>query len=167
MTKPQISSSDRIKLFVGSGLGSGYIHPAPGTWGSLAALVVGMTIIEFVPNTYFPLSLCAVLFILLNQWTSSAVIRHWGKDPGRMVMDEWAGLLLSLSISVEWLRIESALIPAAFYTLHFALFRLFDIIKPLGINRLQNFSGGLGILLDDLAAGIYTSLTIFLLSQII
>jgi phosphatidylglycerophosphatase A len=107
------------------------------------------------------------VFIVLNQWTAPVVIQFWGKDPGKMVMDEWAGMLLSLGISIELLQIESSLMPSLFFTLHFALFRVFDIIKPLGINRLQNFSGGLGILLDDLAAGIYTSLAILLISQII
>lgn len=167
MNSPAPTLFEKLKLFIAAGFGSGLLKPAPGTWGSFAALLFGMVVHHYIPSFYYPLIMSSLLFILLNQWTAPVVIKFWGKDPGKMVMDEWAGMLLSLGISIELFQVDNSLIPSLFFTLHFAIFRLFDIIKPLGINRLQNFSGGFGILLDDLAAGIYTSLAILLISQII
>jgi phosphatidylglycerophosphatase A len=115
------------------------------------------------------------LFSILNFWSASAATTKWGKDPAQMVIDEWAGFGLALSAMFEWfpIKIESfdwsdAISPElTVFICAFALFRLFDIIKPLGIARLQQFNGALGILIDDLAAGGLTAITLNVLSRLI
>lgn len=153
---------DRLKCFIASGLGSGLLKPAPGTWGSLAALFLLYILLKspLTDSLYYPLSVFTLICSLLNQWVAAAAVDRWGKDPGEMVMDEWAGLGLSFALFYEFLpmhTLQNASLELVCLT-HFVLFRFFDITKILGLNRLQQFSGGLGILLDDLAAGIYSGL---------
>lgn len=157
----------QIKCFIASGFGSGLLKPAAGTWGTLAALLLAV-LLRDTPflAPYFPLTGFCFLFCLLNFWSAKAAISQWGEDPPQMVMDEFSGLFLALALFFEivptpqleivnwWNDIHS-------YLMFFAVFRFFDIIKPLGINRLQQYSGGFGILLDDLAAGGLTFLTIY------
>lgn len=138
-----------LKRFIGTGFGSGYSPVAPGTIGSLAALIP----IYFSSNIhpiFGPLAL-VIIFSILSLWTTTACVEKWGKDPGIMVIDEFAGQSLtfigvSISLSVDelWIIITG-----------FILFRFFDILKPLGINRLQKLENGWGILADDLLAGFY------------
>ncbi|MBO6621432.1 MAG: phosphatidylglycerophosphatase A [Balneola sp.] len=139
-----------LKLFIGSGFGSGLIPFAPGTWGSLLSLVP----VYFLINTgnIFLVPLFVVVTSLLSLWVTSACVEQWGDDPGKLVMDEWAGQALTfISISSTGV-LDSDLMILGF---GFILFRIFDILKPLGINKLQKYGGGSGILLDDLLAGLY------------
>ena len=139
-----------LKLFIGSGFGSGLIPYAPGTWGSFLSLVP----IYFLMTTgiVFYLIGFLVLTCLLSLWVSPACIEEWGNDPGKLVMDEWAGQTLTF-ISISYTGILNTDLMTL--GIGFILFRLFDILKPLGINKLQKYEGGTGILLDDLLAGLY------------
>ncbi|MEP1152318.1 MAG: phosphatidylglycerophosphatase A [Balneola sp.] len=139
-----------LKLFIGSGFGSGLIPFAPGTWGSILALLPIYFLIT--AGNIFLLITFTVLCSLLTYWVTPACEEAWGEDPGKLVMDEWAGLSLTfLGFSlVGDLKIDAILIISGFL-----LFRFFDILKPLGINKLQKYDGGTGILLDDLLAGFY------------
>ena len=157
----------KLKCFVAAGFGSGLLKPAPGTWGSLAALVLAWFLMSspFLAE-YYVLTLFCLLFCGLNFWTADAAVDKWGKDPSQMVMDEFSGLFLALALMVEFFPflIADKLIwwnEVYTFALIFGFFRFFDIIKPLGINRLQQYSGGFGILLEDLAAGGLTFLTIY------
>ena len=91
--------------------------------------------------------LAAVVAIsIIGVWASRAVAAHDGdEDPSRVVIDEVAGQLLA----VVALPLEAGWMFAAFVA-----FRLFDVLKPLGIKRLENIGNGIGIMLDDLAAGL-------------
>lgn len=136
--------------------GIGDARLAPGTWGSLAALLAGYGLsavfrmagwgeAEWV--VYAGLALLASLVTLKAGGHAEEV---WGKDPSRVVSDEAAGMWLTMLVmppagaDSEWLRLSVA----------FVLFRFFDIAKPLGIRYLQKIRGGLGILIDDLVAAI-------------
>ncbi|MGF1671922.1 MAG: phosphatidylglycerophosphatase A, partial [Balneolaceae bacterium] len=84
--------------------------------------------------------------------TSDTCVRAWGEDPSRFVLDEFAGQ------SIPFLFIpfgHTFTTDLMILFTGFILFRIFDIIKPLGIDRLQKFPGKFGILLDDIAAGVY------------
>lgn len=157
----------KLKRFIATGFGSGLLKPAPGTWGSLAALLLAYAVHNFTNlETYFTLSVGCLLFCGLNFWSADAAITKWGKDPSEMVMDEFAGLFLALALAFEIVPIslsDKLLWWEEIYTFFaiFLVFRFFDIIKPLGINRLQQLSGSFGILVDDLAAGGLTFLTIY------
>jgi len=139
-----------LKIFIGSGFGSGLIPLAPGTWGSLFALVPIYFILNF--GNLFLIPAFVILTSLLSLWVSSACEKHWGEDPGKLVMDEWAGQTLTFTTIT---LIGDLQFDLFILGLGFAFFRVFDILKPLGINKLQKLDGGIGILLDDLLAGFY------------
>ncbi|MBO6525129.1 MAG: phosphatidylglycerophosphatase A [Balneolaceae bacterium] len=140
----------QLQLFIGSGFGSGYLPVAPGTSGSLLALVLMYFILQIDP-------VIATLIIvatasLLTLWVSKTCEEEWGEDPGKLVIDEFAGqalvfttIPLSGQLTTDIFILSTGLI----------FFRAFDIWKPLGINKVQKISGGTGILLDDLIAGFY------------
>ena len=138
-----------LKQFVGAGFGSGFSPVAPGTIGSFFALIPAY-FIAWIHPVLAPI-LLVIFFSALSLWVADTCINAWGDDPGKMVMDEFAGqsiVFISLPIhrSIDdWWLILSA----------FIFFRFFDILKPLGINKLQKLKNGWGILLDDLLAGFY------------
>ena len=139
-----------LKRFIGAGFGSGLSPVAPGTMGSLAALIP--IYFSLFLHPLFGSLLIVVLGSLLTYYTTPACEAKWGEDPGSLVMDEFAGQAIvfisipfSYTLGQDWLLL----------LIGFSLFRFFDILKPLGINRLQNLHGATGILLDDLLAGFY------------
>ena len=122
--------------------GVGLIKPAPGTWGSLAALLIWY-FAEFLHSSIY---IILPIFILFS-WLicSQASKGSDSKDHSAIVIDEVAGMLVALSF-VSY--------GAMTYISAFLLFRLFDIWKPWPISWADhNVKGGLGILLDDLIAG--------------
>lgn len=139
-----------LKLFIGSGFGSGLLPFAPGTMGSILALVPIYFILQ--TGNYYIIPAFVVVTSLLTLWVSIVCEEAWGKDPGKLVMDEWAGQALTFS---SILLVGDIKFDALIILVGFVLFRLFDILKPLGINKLQKYHGGMGILLDDLLAGFY------------
>lgn len=131
-----------------TGLGTGYSPVAPGTCGSLLAL--GAAWLLF-PASWrgVPLAMLAACLagVPLSFWAE----RRWGSDPPKVVIDEVAG---------QWLALFLVPKSAIWYPLAFLLFRLFDIAKPWGIDRIQETPGGWGVMLDDLLAGAYSNIVI-------
>lgn len=144
-------------LFFSTGFYSGYIPFAPGTFGTLTAL----------PLCYL-LSICSrgggaaiiIAIILLAIWLADSSEKLIGKkDPGCIVIDEIAGMLVTL-----------AGLPFNFFTVAvgFVLFRLLDIFKPFPIRYLERkIPGGAGIVIDDLVAGIIANITLRIIIYII
>ena len=127
-----------------TGGGVGYSPIAPGTVGSLLALVLLWT----VPFSLLGLILVLLVLVSVGGWAAGRAERLLGgSDPGPVVIDEIAGMFLSV---VALPRSLGLLLVA------FLLFRLFDIVKPFPIRQSQILSGGLGVMLDDLIAGAYT-----------
>ena len=127
-----------------SWFGVGLIRPAPGTWGSLAALLLWY-FAEFLHSSIY---IILPIFILFS-WLicSQASQDSDSKDHSAIVIDEVAGMLVALSFVTHEIII---------YLWTFLLFRLFDIWKPWPISLAdKNVEGGLGILLDDLIAGLF------------
>lgn len=139
------------------GLGSGAAPKAPGTFGTLAALPLCLMMQALDSVTYLLLTLA---LFLLGIWLCGRTSRDLGvHDHGGIVWDEWVGLMVTL-----WL------VPPGWVWLlaGFGLFRLFDILKPWPIGWLdRRVSGGLGIMLDDLLAGIFSLLLIQLAAHLI
>ena len=136
---------DRLALVIASVAGAGYSPIAPGTVGSLVTLVA----VWFLPSTWTWISLACSLAVVtvIGTWAAHRVERALGrKDPSVIVIDEVAGMLLSV-----------LLLPRTIPALGtgFVLFRLFDIWKPFPAHESQALSGGLGVMLDDLVAGAY------------
>ena len=139
-------------LILSSWFGSGLVPFAPGTFGTLAAvpLVIGF---GFLGNwTAF---FCVMGISGLAIWVSREAENLLGKkDPSAVVIDEVAGLSVTmLLVPLSWLSLCAG----------FFLFRFFDIIKPWPANRAEKLRGGLGIVLDDLTAGVYAHLTLRLI----
>lgn len=143
-----------FKVFTGAFFGTGYLPLAPGTWASL--FILPLIYAAWILFVYWGILALTVIFIFLSMWSAPAAIKKLGSDPPEFVMDECAGQALVFSIAIP-LSGESP--PGlASYLLGFLLFRLFDIIKPFGIKRMEKFPGKYGILLDDLFAGFYASI---------
>lgn len=86
---------------------------------------------------------------LLGIWSANKVETEWGKDSFRIVIDEVAGMCLTLCfVPVRWPYIAVGLV----------FFRFFDIAKPLGIRKMEQLNGGWGVMMDDVLAGIYANL---------
>lgn len=139
------------------GLGSGCIRKAPGTWGSLAALpLYGLFFWVPAPVFWLILVVSFVLGVWLCQRTADALGVH---DHPAIVWDEFVGMWIVLALQpTQWWWIGVA----------FVLFRLFDIWKPWPISWLdQRVSGGLGIMLDDVLAGIYALLVLIALQAVV
>jgi len=137
--------------------GLGKLPFCPGTWGSLPPVVL-YQVLRYVPGEFYPWITPVVMAVLLIVFSwicvqySPAVIEATGKkDPGLIVADEVAGQAVTmLIISLLWPgNICNTTV------LGFALFRLFDITKPWPCRRLEKLPAGVGILADDLMAGLY------------
>ncbi|MCU1259987.1 MAG: phosphatidylglycerophosphatase [Bryobacterales bacterium] len=132
--------------------GCGLAPVAPGTAGSLAAVLLA---IPFIHTSPLYLLLAAVLLTPIAIWAADVTARQLSrKDPGLIVIDEVVGQWIALAGATH-LNWRSLL-------LGFALFRLFDVWKPFPARRLEALPGGLGIVADDIMAGIYASLVLFL-----
>lgn len=125
-----------------TGLGSGYLKPGPGTWGSL----LGLVIYYLYPIPLIGIIIAAILGIYICQKGEEILEEH---DSPKIVWDEIVGV---------WIALWN--IPLYYFPLAFILFRLFDIKKFYFIDKLQNYPGGLGIMLDDLAAGLIARMII-------
>lgn len=91
------------------------------------------------------------LVTVLGTWSATMVEPYWGKDSSRVVIDEAAGMFISLLfIPVTPVNVLVALV----------LFRFFDILKPLFIRRLEALPGGWGVMADDILAGIYSNIVL-------
>lgn len=135
-----------------TGFGSGLLPKAPGTWGSLLAIVVAWALPADRYTTILVLLIvCASIGCVALGAVGEKLLGR--KDPESFVLDELAGQWLALLGAVQ----QDPLWMAA----GFVLFRMFDIRKPLGIARLQRLPGGVGILVDDLAAGALAALLCF------
>ena len=126
--------------------GAGLIKPAPGTWGSAAALPFALGIVYFAG----PWTLLAAILVvtLVGIWAAGRYNKITGShDSGAIVIDEVAGQWIALLwLPMTWQS----------FAIAFVLFRLFDILKPWPIRLLdQKVEGGLGVMADDLLAGVY------------
>lgn len=142
--------------FFALGFGSGLLKPAPGTWGSLAGVILSIALWTFTESTTFFIFLSLASFwwgIHLCQKMSDHLGKH---DDSRIVWDEIAAIFLIFSFMPQH--------DYFYYLLTFAGFRLFDIVKPFPIRHIDaHLTGGLGIMLDDTLAAIYTLLSLYLI----
>jgi len=169
-------AKDYVALAIAT-CGVGYLPLAPGTWGSLVgvgvyALVRGAAMQFFFSagagrnfnllHVYYgtiAIELVAVFAIsLAGTWAASRTEKLSGKkDPGKVVIDEVAGQFIAL-IPVPFV------LGTAWWTaiLAFILFRFFDIVKPYPARRLESLEAGLGIMADDIVAGVYAAIVVAL-----
>ena len=155
-------SRGSMAILLATWFGSGRLPKAPGTWGSLAALPFAWTLHAY--SSWPLLALATISVFLLGVWASCGYLaRLGGDDPGPVVIDEVAGMWMTL-------------IPAAYlspytpdivtYGVGFILFRIADIFKPWPASWAdRTIHGGLGIMLDDIIAAVFSALglTLFII----
>jgi len=133
--------------------------PAPGTWGSLAGLLY-FTVVFHSLGLAPTLLLSAVGLYVAVALCGEAEVRMRRKDPGQIILDEFTAMPLCF---LGWRVIVAAGWPHWGVLLAgFALFRFYDILKPLGIRRLQDWPAGWGVVVDDVAAALATCGTLHL-----
>ena len=125
---------------------TGYLRPFPGTWGTVPAWLIGWFILKGDPTLVWA---AAILATLLSIAFSSLAEPMLGHDSRKIVIDEWAGMFVSLLFVPYSLQMYGAA---------FIAFRVFDVIKLWPARQLESLPSGLGITLDDTAAGIHTIL---------
>ena len=137
-----------FSLALATALGVGYIPFAPGTFGS----AVGLVVWALVPGSAGAQGVIIVLLFVVGSWSGSVAEQHFGRtDPGQVVIDEVAGMLITLFLNpVGWVGATGA----------FLLFRIADVLKPFPANRLEKLPGGVGVMTDDLMAAIYANLVL-------
>jgi phosphatidylglycerophosphatase A len=146
LQRPADRLVDSLAWIVATAGGAGYAPVAPGTVASAATVLV----LVLLPGSALWRVGFLVLVTLAGTVAADRVERAAGtKDPGFIVVDEVAGMTLS----VLWLPLTPAVLAAAF-----VLFRVLDVVKPFPANRSQALPGGLGVMADDLIAGLYVLL---------
>jgi phosphatidylglycerophosphatase A len=186
----------RWAWWVATGLGSGWLRPAPGTWGSLAGLAAWCLLVLLLVTPFtawvaanraaaylgYRIYAIEILFMVaplaltwLGVRASDRVVRETGaKDPGYIVIDEWAGMWITLwPVRWEvaqnlhrlwgpggWRWLPALLVP-------FLVFRLLDIWKPWPVRQIQVLPEGQGIMADDVVAGLYGIPVVMLLAPLV
>ena len=143
---PARPSLKTFSVLIATWFGSGYLPKAPGTWGSLAALPFAWFIVQHYG--VWPLLVASVVLYFIGIWAANGYMAKTGThDPGPVVVDEVVG---------QWLVLCVMPLDVLWYLVGFAVFRLFDIIKPWPIKWLDHkVEGGFGVMIDDVGAAIY------------
>lgn len=139
----------------------GYFPYGPGTMGAIFGIILWMPLYLWASAelTLMVTIGLILVFTILGVWSSTIAEKYWGQDPSRVVMDETVGqwiALLPVSCASPWWEILIA----------FVLFRFFDIVKPLGVRKMESLPRGYGIMADDILAGIYGAIIIVLVNKI-
>ena len=160
MTRIEIRSKriDFVALAIAT-CGVGYLPLAPGTFGSIVGVGIFWLLVRANPLVIV-VAILAVTFAGI--WAGSRVEQVSGrKDPGKVVVDEVAGQMIALFPLTLFARWSTGAV-----ILSFILFRFFDIVKPYPANRLQDLEGGMGIMFDDLVAGVYGAVVVSIILRI-
>lgn len=145
-------------IAIATGFGSGFWPWGPGTAGAAMATLMWIILSLCVDFTYLQIitAVCVIVFTLASIAPINRLEGKWGEDPSKVVVDEMVGVwicLLAIPSATNWYYIAAA----------FCLFRILDIIKPLGIRYIDdNIKGGWGVMLDDILAGVYGAIIILI-----
>jgi phosphatidylglycerophosphatase A len=151
-----MARSEKIIKLLAAGFGSGLTPFAPGTIGTLVGIPICLVCLPLTwPLRFLVVVVLSALAIFIS---GRAEQIYQKKDDQRIVIDEIAGF-------------QVAMLPVAITGLHlcvaFVLFRIFDIWKPFPIRNLQQLPGGWGVVIDDVAAGIYAGIVMLLLTYLL
>jgi len=138
----------QLATFIATAGYVGYVPFAPGTAGSIAGLIIHIALRWFANPMIEGVAVAVALGAGL--WSAGVVEQQLGKDPSVVVIDEVAGMLITLAFL--------AVTPVG-AMVAFVLFRLYDVLKPYPAGRLEHLHGGPGIMLDDAMAGLYAQLS--------
>lgn len=142
----------------GTFFGAGFLRPGPGTWGSAAGVLLWLAAAHWAHPTRGQLAAGTVIasfgLLMLGISAASRVSREAGvEDPSIVVVDEVVG---------QWVALIGATVRPGSWLLAFVLFRAFDILKPPPARQFDRMSGGFGIMMDDVAAGVYALILVWI-----
>lgn len=151
------TATDRLAIFIATSAGAGFLPRAPGTAGSAAGVAVYVVMNMAGGGEYF---VHAILFLLFaGTLAAQRVESLWGHDSQRIVIDEVVGQMIVFCFAgparLSWGAIFAG----------FVLFRVFDIVKPFPIRHLERLPGGVGVIADDVGAGLYALIALTLLQH--
>lgn len=146
------SPLERGCRLLATGFGVGFLWPAPGTWGSLLGVVLFIPLLAPL-DWRWQLAAGIALTLAGTVAAEIAAAGLGGDDPSAVVVDEWAGM---------WLSMVAVQTPLG-WGLAFFLFRVFDIIKPFPGRRFEALHGGVGIMADDVVAAAYAQVCVRLI----
>lgn len=136
---------------VSTGLGIGYIGKGAGTIAAVFTCLIWYFFQSGYFNDYYFSAFFTLIITGLGIWSADQVEQLWGKDSNKVVIDEVAGMcitLLFIPISIKVIIIG------------LILFRFFDIVKPFFIRKMESLKGGWGVMADDVLAGIYANIVL-------
>ena len=148
---------------IATSFGLGYAPIAPGTVGAMGGVALlwfaSLGVISYKFHTFqMGFLILIVLTTVIGAWATKQLEQEWGEDPSKVVIDEVVGVWIALFwLPLNWPH----------FLIGFCLFRLFDIWKPLGIRKLEKIPNGWGVMLDDVAAGIYANICLQLISRLV
>jgi phosphatidylglycerophosphatase A len=137
-----------LHKIIATGLGIGFLRKGSGTVAAALSAIVWY-LMSAGSNDPTVALLVTLVITAIGVWSASEVEKYWGVDNNRVVIDEIAGMCISL-----------VFVPVSIGTVvtAFVLFRFFDIAKPAYIRKAENLPGGWGVMADDVLAGIYTNI---------
>ena len=160
-----------LPLIIGTGLGSGFWPWGPGTAGSVLATLIWV-LMAYCGGIYGSTLqsitlLLVILSTLIGTWATAQLQPYWGDDPSRVVIDEMAGVWIPLSLLTPFT--DSGMPKDAWWwtIIALVLFRFFDMVKPLGIKKLDRKEGAFFVMADDLLGGLYAAIIMVILKIII
>jgi phosphatidylglycerophosphatase A len=146
---------NRLALLISTCLGIGYAPKGGGTLASAIFCLIWYFTGSGLDN--WERLLATFLLLVAGIWSSGKMEEKWGKDSYRIVVDEAAGMWITLLfVPLRWQYVAAGLV----------LFRFFDIAKPLYIRKTENLKGGWGVMMDDSLAGLYSNLILQVLAQL-
>lgn len=162
--------ADPNAVRLATAFGVGYMPMAPGTAGSLVAVALFAPFQYWIGSELVQLAYVFVLVVLAlaGVWSVEQALPHWGiRDPQPIVIDEVLGQWLAFMGVVVAHAMSSGSAPAGrgwvYLLLGFLLFRAFDVLKPFPIRRSEKLPGASGILMDDVLAGLYAAVGLWVL----
>jgi phosphatidylglycerophosphatase A len=134
---------------IASVLGIGYLKGG-GTFAAILYCIIWFLLPAGYVDSYRQIAV-TLLIIFTGTWSATKVEKDWGKDSSKVVMDEVAGMAITLLYAPHNLL---------YLFIGLVLFRLFDILKPFGIRNLEKLPGGVGVMADDILSGVYAFIVV-------
>lgn len=136
--------------------GIGYVGKGGGTAAAMLFCIIWLLLPVSYSNTIWQVVI-TFFIITIGIWSSNEVDKVWGKDSSKVVIDEVAGMAITLLYVPQHI---------VYMLAGLAAFRFFDVVKPLGIKKLENWPKGWGVMADDVLAGLYSLIVVQLLLQL-
>ena len=151
-----------LPKFISTSFGAGFFPWGPGTMGAIVGLLLWLPLLltHDVIDTLLINAVLVAVFTILGIWSAGVAEKYWGPDPSKVVMDETVGQWIAMLPLCVFASEREPYHTTAFWVfavISLILFRFFDIFKPLGVRKMEDLPGGVGIMADDILAGIYSA----------